>query len=69
MPSIKGLRERRNLTQKELADLVGVSLTTIRNWENGRSGTEWFQRVGKLCSTLGCAPEQLVGDADVKQDK
>lgn len=24
-------------TQKQLADLLGVSVSTIKNWENGRS--------------------------------
>lgn len=39
------LRKRLNLTQKQLAKLVGVTETTIRNWENDRSAIEWFERI------------------------
>jgi DNA-binding transcriptional regulator YiaG len=31
------LRRKRSLTQKQLADALGVTETTIRNWESGRS--------------------------------
>ena len=36
MLNIKHLRQQRNLTQTELADLIGVSLRTIQNWEAGK---------------------------------
>ena len=32
---IKKLREKKNLTQNDLAQLIGVSLRTISNYENG----------------------------------
>jgi transcriptional regulator with XRE-family HTH domain len=35
--NIKKLRKEKNMTQIELAAKVGVSLTTIRNWEYGAS--------------------------------
>ena len=33
--AIKKLRKRRKLTQTQLADLLGVTKTTVLNWENG----------------------------------
>jgi putative transcriptional regulator len=57
--NVAELRKRLNLTQRELADRVGVTETTVRNWENNRSGIEWFQRVALLCQALECNPEEL----------
>lgn len=34
---IKELREENNLTQKELASKLGVSNSTVCDWEKGRS--------------------------------
>jgi putative transcriptional regulator len=59
-PVIKELREARNLTQKELADLVGIDVSTLRNWESGRSGIELIVKIAKLCNVLDCSPEELV---------
>lgn len=33
---VKNLREKFNLTQQELADLCGVTLRTVQNWEMGK---------------------------------
>ncbi|WP_348535500.1 helix-turn-helix transcriptional regulator [Komarekiella delphini-convector] len=59
MSRVAELRKRLDLTQRELADLVGVTETTVRNWENNRSGIEWFERIAKLCDALQCAPNDL----------
>lgn len=37
MKNLKSLRLEAGLTQMKLAARVGVSITTIRNWENGVS--------------------------------
>ncbi|MBD2211889.1 helix-turn-helix transcriptional regulator [Nostoc linckia FACHB-104] len=55
------LRKRSDLTQRELANLIGVTETTVRNWENNRSGVEWFERIAKLCTALNCTPNELFG--------
>lgn len=33
---LKEIRLERNLTQKQLADMTGFSLSTINKWENGK---------------------------------
>jgi putative transcriptional regulator len=53
------------MTQRQLADLVGVTETTVRNWENNRNGVDWFVRVAKLCDALDCTPGELVEYLDV----
>lgn len=35
--SLKSARVNANLTQKELAEILGVTQITVNNWENGRS--------------------------------
>lgn len=59
MSKVAELRKRKNLTQRELADLVGVDPSTIRNWERDRGGVDTFAKVAKLCETLECAPSDL----------
>jgi len=54
MPTIRDLREARGLTQKELAQQVGVSALSVYNWEGGRKvpgGLHLF----KLANVLGVA--------------
>lgn len=57
------IAERRKdlgLTQLDLAEAVGVREGTIANWENGRSGQEWFERLSKMCTALDCRIQDLI---------
>ena len=54
------LREQLGLTQRELAQLLGVTENTVANWERGRSGLDWFERVAKLCRLFSCTAEELI---------
>lgn len=36
MNEIQKYRQRNKLTQAQLAEKLGVSISTIKNWENGR---------------------------------
>ena len=49
---IKKLRTEKNLTQIKLAKAVGVSITTIRLWEEGVT-TPNGENYIKLCAALG----------------
>lgn len=68
-PKIASLREAKKLTQLELAQIVGVTETTIANWEKGRSGTEWLDRLIRLCAALECTPEDLLSYIPQTQDE
>jgi transcriptional regulator with XRE-family HTH domain len=63
------LRTRKGLTQRQLADCVGVTESTVRNWERNRNGVEWFERVAKLCESLDCTPNDLFGYKELLDDE
>ncbi|ARV59339.1 transcriptional regulator [Nostocales cyanobacterium HT-58-2] len=59
-PRIAVLREKAGLTQLELSRLVGVTESTIQNWESGRTGTEHIERIIRFCKALNCQVEDLI---------
>ncbi|MBD6620940.1 helix-turn-helix transcriptional regulator [Komarekiella sp. 'clone 1'] len=62
------LRKQKDLTQRQLADLVGVDPSTIRNWERDRGGTETFVKLARLCEVLGCQPTELFEIQKIGED-
>ncbi|MBV6624930.1 MAG: helix-turn-helix transcriptional regulator [Rivularia sp. (in: Bacteria)] len=68
-PRIAFLREKAGLTQLELSRLVGVTESTIQNWESGRTGTDHIQRIIKFCKALNCQVEDLIEcESDISQE-
>ena len=57
--TIYNIRKERNITQKELADLIGVSDRTISKWENGSTVPD-LEIIKKLCNELGISPDSIV---------
>lgn len=57
---IRYFREKKRLSQDELAHLVGVSQVTIGNWEQGKSIKHEFIR--KLASALEISTDFLLED-------
>ena len=51
-------RVNANLTQAEMAKLVGVSKNLIINWEKGRTYPNKEQFM-KYCSACGCSPSDV----------
>jgi putative transcriptional regulator len=56
---IAELREKQDLTQRQIAEALGIDVSTVRNWEKSRDGVKMFVRVAKLCELLRCQPDDL----------
>lgn len=52
-----GWRDRRNLTQAQLADTVGVDTSTITHIERGRRAPS-VAVLHRLCDALGLTPDE-----------
>ncbi|MBR0150221.1 MAG: helix-turn-helix domain-containing protein [Synergistaceae bacterium] len=59
---VRQLRERLNLTQEELAHLVGVHANTISSWENGTIPN--MARVIKLANVLNTTTTHLLDEGN-----
>lgn len=60
--TVKELREKRNITQKELADRINVSDKTVSKWETGK-GLPDISIIEDLAKALGISiAELLTGD-------
>ena len=57
---IAELRDKVGLTQRELAAIVGVTETTIANWERGRRAIEFIDKLIRLCDALQCDIRELI---------
>jgi transcriptional regulator with XRE-family HTH domain len=59
MPTLQQLREFAVLTQAELAEEVGVSVTTISHWENG-SKRPRASNIRKLAKVFHVSPQEVL---------
>ena len=62
MMALKEMRERRGLTQTQIADRLEVDKSTVSKWESGDS-TPLRKYRRKLCELLGCTEAELLADA------
>lgn len=60
---IKDLRKQLDVTQQELAEMCGVTLRTVQNWETGKPIPE---RAMKLLETIANSRE-IISAGDVAQ--
>lgn len=58
---IKELRLSRNYTMEKLAELVGVSKSTIAKWENGYVENMRQDKVKKLAEIFNVKPTYIMG--------
>lgn len=63
-PEIKAIRDDFGLTQEQFAALLGISVRTLRNWEQGRRTPEGPARM--LLHVAASHPEALL---DVVQNR
>ena len=62
--NMKELRERADSRAVEVAAEVGVALSTVRNWEQGRTLPKLrLDQYVKLLSLYNCTPEELLAAA------
>lgn len=61
--SIKALRESKNMTQAELAELVGINRTTISMWETNNSMPR-ADKLIQLANILGCTVDELLREEE-----
>ncbi len=57
---IKELRKERNISQADLGRAIGVSLRTIRGWENENRFPKQRELYGKLADFFGCDTDYLL---------
>jgi len=58
MPSLKDIREKKFLTQEELAQKAGLVVVTINRIEKGRQKPR-FRTIRKLAEVLGVEPGDI----------
>ena len=57
---IKRARIEKNMTQLQLADVMGVSYQAVSNWERGNSMPD-ISKLGDLCNALALTVNELLG--------
>ena len=64
--NIKRFREKKNLTQAELAERLCVTRQAVSNWENGKTEPD-LETLGRIASMLEVSVEELIyGEARSK---
>ena len=63
---LKKLREEKNLTQRQLAEKIFVSRSTVAKWENGL-GIPCDVNLEQLCSFFNVSEEELLSRKDLKE--
>lgn len=58
---LKDLRKLHNYTMEQLAEIIGVSKSTIAKWENGYVENMRQDKVAKLASLYDVAPSFIMG--------
>ena len=58
---IKALRQEKDLTLEQVAEIVGVGKSTVRKWETGMIANMKRDKIASLAKALGTTPAYLMG--------
>lgn len=61
--NLRGIIGRREISQKELADMLNISQQTVSRWIQGINAPS-LERFVQLCNTLDINAEDLIGSND-----
>lgn len=67
MNRIAELRKLKNVSQKDIADAVGVSVFAVSKWETGKT-LPTGDNLRKVAEYLGCQPEEILSGLDIKKE-
>lgn len=59
--TIKSVLEEKEISQKKLSDLMGVSVVTINSWCNQKSQPS-IRTLFEISKTLGVTPDKLINN-------
>ena len=62
---IKELRSLSDMSQQDLANMTGLSLRSIQNYESNKRYPKDVSILNKLCTALGTTIKDLMSDEDV----
>ena len=65
--NIRRVRKEHGISQKELADKIGVSQSAVNQWEVGKRIPK-VQTIFRLSKAIPCAPKELMSEFDVEID-
>ncbi len=65
---IKTLRKRKGLTQKQLAELLGIKSQSLQQWESGRT-TPSSKKFASLANALGVSVNDLINGTLPEEEK
>lgn len=68
MTDIKKIREKRGITQKELAAKLNVSPSTVSQWENGLRNPS-LVNVKRVSNILHCTTDELLNSVAEEFDE
>ena len=61
---LKGFRRALGFSQQKVADLTGLTIRTIQNYESGKHPPKNMEQIKKLCGALDVPLPELLGEAD-----